>query len=92
MDFIQHIIPTSLFSALTEGQYCCKHFSSRCWRFATRHWVRRRNEPIVRGIEHLQRLIFKILVMVLWLVPIEAPGTIANVVAQTGWSAVTNLC
>ncbi len=39
----------------------------------------------------LQRLVFKILAMVLWLAPIGAFGAIANVVGQTGWSAVTQL-
>ena len=48
-------------------------------------------EPILRGIEHLQKLVFKVLVMILWLAPIGAFGAIANVVGQTGWSAVTQL-
>ncbi len=34
---------------------------------------------------------FKILVMILWLAPIGAFGAIANVVGQTGWTAVTQL-
>ena len=48
-------------------------------------------QPILRGIEHLQKLVFKVLVMILWLAPIGAFGAIANVVGQTGWSAVTQL-
>ena len=48
-------------------------------------------EPILRGIEHLQKLVFKVLVMILWLAPIGAFGAIANVVGQTGWTAVTQL-
>ena len=90
MDFIQHIIPTSLFSALTEGNVLQALFVALLAGFATQA-LGAKGEPIVRGIEHLQRLIFKILVMVLWLAPIGAFGAIANVVAQTGWSAVTNL-
>lgn len=90
MDFIQHIIPTSLFSALTEGNVLQALFVALLTGFATQA-LGEKGEPIVRGIEHLQRLIFKILVMVLWLAPIGAFGAIANVVAQTGWSAVTNL-
>lgn len=90
MDFIQHIIPTSLFSALTEGNVLQALFVALLAGFATQA-LGERGQPIVRGVEHLQRLIFKILVMVLWLAPIGAFGAIANVVAQTGWSAVTNL-
>src|SRR6478735_8375382 len=48
-------------------------------------------EPILRGVEHLQKLVFKVLVMILWLAPIGAFGAIANVVGQTGWTAVTQL-
>ena len=40
---------------------------------------------------HLQKLVFKVLVMILWLAPIGAFGAIANVVGQTGWTAVTQL-
>jgi aerobic C4-dicarboxylate transport protein len=48
-------------------------------------------DPILRGIEHLQKLVFKVLVMILWLAPIGAFGAIANVVGQTGWAAVGQL-
>ncbi len=48
-------------------------------------------EPILRGVEHLQKLVFKVLVMILWLAPIGAFGAIANVVGQTGWAAVGQL-
>ena len=48
-------------------------------------------EPILRGVASLQRLVFKILTMILWLAPIGAFGAIANVVGQTGWAAVTQL-
>lgn len=48
-------------------------------------------EPILHAIEHLQRLVFKILSMVLWLAPIGAFGAIANLVAQTGWGGITQL-
>ena len=42
-------------------------------------------EPILRGVASLQRLVFKILTMILWLAPIGAFGAIASVVGQTGW-------
>jgi aerobic C4-dicarboxylate transport protein len=48
-------------------------------------------EGILRGIEAVQKLVFKVLAMILWLAPIGAFGAIANVVGQTGWSAVTQL-
>lgn len=90
LEFVQHIIPETLFSALTEGNVLQALFVALLVGFAVQG-LGDRGEPILRGIEHLQRLVFKILVMVLWLAPIGAFGAIANVVGQTGWSAVTNL-
>lgn len=90
IEFIQHIIPTTLFSGLTEGNVLQALFVAVLVGIATQG-LGPRGEPILRGVEHLQRLVFKVLMMVLWLAPIGAFGAIANVVGQTGWSAVTNL-
>jgi aerobic C4-dicarboxylate transport protein len=90
MDFIQHIIPTTLFSSLTEGNVLQALFIALLVGFALQA-MGRQGEPILRGVEHLQRLVFKVLVMILWLAPIGAFGAIANVVGQTGWTAVTQL-
>ena len=90
VDFISNIIPTTLFSAFTEGNVLQALFVALLVGFATQA-LGSRGEPILRGIEHLQRLVFKILVMVLWLAPIGAFGAMANAVGQTGWSAVTSL-
>ncbi|MBS1690924.1 MAG: cation:dicarboxylase symporter family transporter [Actinobacteria bacterium] len=90
MDFVQNIIPTSLFSALTEGSVLQALFVALLVGFAVQA-MGSAGEPILRGIEHLQRLVFKVLVMILWLAPIGAFGAIANVVGQTGWAAVTQL-
>jgi len=90
MDFVQHIIPTSLLSSLTEGNVLQALFVALLVGFALQA-MGSAGRPILRGIEHLQKLVFKILVMILWLAPIGAFGAIANVVGQTGWSAVTQL-
>jgi len=90
MDFITHIIPTSLFSSLTAGNVLQALFVALLVGFAVQGLGNSR-EPILRSIEHLQKLVFKVLVMILWLAPIGAFGAIANVVGQTGWSAVTPL-
>ena len=90
MDFVQHIIPDTLLSSLTEGNVLQALFVALLVGFALQA-MGSAGEPILRGIEHLQKLVFKILVMILWLAPIGAFGAIANVVGQTGWSAVTQL-
>ncbi len=90
MDFVQGIIPTSLFSALTEGSVLQALFIALLVGFAVQA-LGNTGEPILRGVEHLQKLVFKVLSMILWLAPIGAFGAIANVVGQTGWSAVGQL-
>ena len=90
MDFVQHIIPETLLSSLTEGNVLQALFVALLVGFALQA-MGTSGQPILRGIEHLQKLVFKILVMILWLAPIGAFGAIANVVGQTGWTAVTQL-
>ncbi|MGV0772689.1 cation:dicarboxylate symporter family transporter [Mycobacterium syngnathidarum] len=90
MDFVQGIIPETLFSALTAGSVLQALFVALLVGFALQG-MGNSGEPILRGIEHLQKLVFKVLIMILWLAPIGAFGAIANVVGQTGWTAVTQL-
>ena len=45
-------------------------------------------EPVLRGIGHAQRLVFRVLAMVMWVAPIGAFGAIAAVVGQAGWAAL----
>jgi len=90
MDFVQGIIPTTLLSSLTEGSVLQALFVALLVGFALQA-LGSAGEPILRGVEHLQKLVFKVLVMILWLAPIGAFGAIANVVGQTGWAAVGQL-
>jgi aerobic C4-dicarboxylate transport protein len=90
MDFIKNIIPATLFSGLTAGNVLQALFVSLLVGFAIQA-LGAQGEPILAAVVHLQRLVFKILAMVLWLAPIGAFGALANVVAQTGWSAVRSL-
>ncbi|MEJ7741168.1 MAG: cation:dicarboxylase symporter family transporter [Nocardioidaceae bacterium] len=48
-------------------------------------------EPLIVGIGHLQRLVFKILAMVMWVAPIGAFGAMAAVVGETGSDALRAL-
>ena len=51
----------------------------------------RHGEPVLRGVEHIQKIVFKIMMWILWLSPIAAFGAIANVVGRTGLNAVVQL-
>jgi aerobic C4-dicarboxylate transport protein len=91
LDFIQSIIPDTLFSALTSGNVLQALFLALITGFAIQALPRSAADPALRAIEVLQKVVFKILVMILWLAPIGAFGAIANVVARTGWDAVVQL-
>ena len=90
MEFFQGIIPTSLVSALTDGSVLQTLFVALLVGFGLQA-LGKTGEPILRGIGSIQKLVFRILSMILWLAPIGAFGAIANVVGQTGLNAVVQL-
>jgi len=51
----------------------------------------KQGEGILKGIGAVQKLVFRILTMILWLAPIGAFGAIAGVVGKTGFDAVIQL-
>ncbi len=89
-DFLLGIIPKTIFSALTEGSVLQTLFVALLAGFALQA-MGRAGEPILRGIGHLQRLVFRILAMIMWVAPIGAFGAIAAVVGATGWKALAGL-
>ncbi len=90
MDFVAHIIPETMLSALTSGNVLQALFIALLVGFAVQA-MGTAGEPILRGVQHLQKLVFRVLSMILWLAPIGAFGAMAGVVGQTGWRAVTQL-
>ncbi|EME23199.1 C4-dicarboxylate transporter DctA [Rhodococcus triatomae] len=90
MDFIAGIIPTSMLSALTAGNVLQTLFVALLVGFGLQA-MGKQGEPVLTGIGYVQKLVFRILAMILWLAPIGAFGAIANVVGQTGLGAVTAL-
>lgn len=47
--------------------------------------------PILNAIGHAQKLVFRILVMIMWLAPVGAFGAIAAVVGATGVKAIVSM-
>jgi aerobic C4-dicarboxylate transport protein len=90
MEFLQSIIPTSLLSSLTAGSVLQTLFVALLVGFGLQA-LGKTGEPILRGVGSIQKLVFRILSMILWLAPIGAFGAIANVVGQTGLNAVVQL-
>jgi aerobic C4-dicarboxylate transport protein len=90
VDFLLGIIPHTLFSALTEGSVLQTLLVALLVGFALQA-MGRTGEPILRGIGHLQKLVFRVLAMIMWAAPIGAFGAMAAVVGATGWDALVSL-
>jgi aerobic C4-dicarboxylate transport protein len=89
-DFIQGIVPDSLFSSLTSGEVLQTLFVALLIGFAVQA-MGRSGEPILVAIGHLQRLVFRVLAMVMWAAPVGAFGAIAAVVGARGGAALASL-
>ncbi|MGI8458822.1 MAG: cation:dicarboxylate symporter family transporter [Propionibacteriaceae bacterium] len=89
-EFLLHMIPTTLFSSLTSEVVLQTLLVALLVGFATQA-MGTAGKPILVGIGHLQRLVFRVLSMIMWLAPIGAFGAIAAVVGQTGVDALKAL-
>ncbi|KXO90075.1 C4-dicarboxylate transporter [Tsukamurella pulmonis] len=89
-DFIRSIVPDTLFSSLTSGSVLQALLVALLVGFGLQA-MGSAGEPVLRGIGLVQKLVFRILVMVLWLAPVGAFGAIAAVVGATGFEAVKQL-
>ncbi|MCP2168340.1 cation:dicarboxylate symporter family transporter [Goodfellowiella coeruleoviolacea] len=89
-DFLLGIIPKTLVSAFTEGEVLQTLLVALLAGFALQA-MGKTGAPILRGIGHIQRLVFRILAMVMWVAPVGAFGAIAGVVGNTGVTALRDL-
>ncbi len=89
-DFILNIIPDTLFSALTTETVLQTLLVALLVGFALQA-MGKSGEPILRGIGHLQKLVFRVLAMIMWAAPIGAFGAIAAVVGATGVDALRSM-
>jgi aerobic C4-dicarboxylate transport protein len=89
-DFILGLIPETLVSSLTDGSVLQALLVALLVGFAIQS-MGSAGEPVLRGIGHFQRLVFKVLSMIMWVAPIGAFGAIAAVVGATGVDALKSL-
>jgi aerobic C4-dicarboxylate transport protein len=89
-NFIVGLIPTTLLSALTSGSVLQALLVALLVGFAIQA-MGRAGEPLLRGVGHLQKLVFRVLGMIMWVAPIGAFGAIAAVVGATGVDALKSL-
>lgn len=89
-EFLLGIIPDSLFSSLTSGEVLQTLLVALLVGFALQR-MGEQGKPVLKVIEVLQRLVFRVLAMIMWAAPIGAFGAIAAVVGETGFDALKSL-
>ncbi len=89
-DFLLGIIPNSLVSAFTSGSVLQTLLVALLVGFALQA-MGTSGEPVLRGVQSIQRVVFRILTMIMWLAPVGAFGAMAGVVGETGVDALKSL-
>jgi aerobic C4-dicarboxylate transport protein len=90
VDFLLGIIPTTFVSAFTSETVLQTLLVALLVGFALQA-MGRSGEPILRGVEHIQKLVFRVLGMIMWAAPIGAFGAMAAVIGETGMDALKAL-
>ncbi|MCU1535911.1 MAG: sodium:dicarboxylate symporter [Humibacillus sp.] len=90
VDFILGLIPDTLVSALTSGSVLQALLIALLVGFALQK-MGPSGEPILRGIKHLERLVFRLMAMIMWAAPIGAFGAMAALVGATGIGSLKSL-
>ena len=89
-EFLLHMIPDTLASSLTSGQVLQTLLVALLFGFALQA-MGSAGKPVLTGIGHLQKVVFRILAMIMWAAPIGAFGAMAAVVGETGVDALKAL-
>jgi aerobic C4-dicarboxylate transport protein len=90
IDFLVHIVPSSVVGAFAEGQVLQVVFFSILFgvALASLHDV---GQPVVRGLEYLEVVFFKIVAMVMRVAPLGAFGAMAFTVGTFGLGSLLTL-
>lgn len=89
-EFVLGIIPATFFSAFTGESVLQVLFIALLVGFALQG-LGDRGAPAMEAIRQLQKVVFRVLGMILWLAPLGAFGAIAAVVGKTGVAAIVSL-
>jgi aerobic C4-dicarboxylate transport protein len=88
--FLLGIIPTSLFSSLTSGSVLQTLLVALLVGFALQR-MGAGGAPVLVVVGHVQRLVFRLLGMIMWAAPVGAFGAMAAVVGTGGADALKSL-
>src|SRR3954452_11727660 len=89
-DFLLGIIPTTLFSPLVGNSVLPTLFVALLVGFAVQA-LGRSGKPILTVVRYAQRLVFRVLAMIMWAAPVGAFGAIAALVGASGGAALLAL-
>ena len=89
-DFLLGIIPTSMLGSLTSGAVLQTLLVALLVGFALQG-LGATGKPVLAAVGHAQRVVFKVLSMIMWASPIGAFGAMAAVVGGTGLGALKSL-
>jgi Na+/H+-dicarboxylate symporter len=89
-EFLLGIIPNTLVSAFTEGEVLQTLFVALLVGFALQS-LGKTGVPVLRAVGSIQKVVFKVLSMLMWLAPVGAFGALAAVVGSQGISALKAL-
>jgi aerobic C4-dicarboxylate transport protein len=90
VDFLLGIIPTTLVSAFTEGEVLQTLLVALLVGFGLQS-MGPAGRPVLRAVGHIQKLVFRVLSMIMWAAPIGAFGAMAAVIGETGTDALKAL-
>lgn len=88
--FLTHIIPTTPFSALADGEILQVLFVAILFGVAM-SMVGKDAAPLMRGLEAANKVVFRLVHILMKLAPIGAFGAMAFTIGQFGLSALANL-
>ncbi|MCD7100920.1 cation:dicarboxylate symporter family transporter [Pseudoclavibacter sp. 13-3] len=89
-DFILGIIPASLVEPFASGNVLPGLFVALLTGFALQG-MGSAAEPILKAIGAIQKVVFRILSMIMWVAPIGAFGGLAALIGATGWGGLGSL-
>jgi len=89
-DFLLGIVPDSMLSALTSGEVLQTLLVALLVGFALQA-MGRTGQPVLQAVTHAQRLVFRVLSMIMWAAPVGAFGAISAVVGSAGVDALKSL-
>ncbi|MCH0573018.1 cation:dicarboxylase symporter family transporter [Streptomyces sp. MUM 136J] len=89
-EFLLGIVPTTIVSAFTGGEVLQTLLIALLCGFALQA-MGSAGQPVLRGVEHIQRLVFRVLAMIMWAAPVGAFGAMAAVVGSAGLEALKSL-